>query len=144
MNTGAFPYWTAAAAVFLAVLQMLLLGYTALGRGKFRVGLGDGDNPAMLKRIRMHGNLAENAPLFLILLGLVEISGQWALYLPWIVIAFAIMRVSHLIGIARSAGVTLFRFLGSAGTALVILALAAMLAITLSRDTQWLAALPHG
>ena len=34
MNTGAFPYWTSSAAVFLAVLQMLLLGYTALGRGK--------------------------------------------------------------------------------------------------------------
>jgi uncharacterized membrane protein YecN with MAPEG domain len=143
MNTGAFPYWTAAAAVFLAVLQMLLLGYTALGRGKYRVGLGDGGNPAMLKRMRMHGNLAENAPLFLILLGLVELSGQWAMYVPWIVIAFAVMRLSHMIGIGLSAGVTLFRFLGSAGTAVVILALAGMLAITLSRDTQWLAALPH-
>ena len=143
MTMGAFPYWTAAAAVFLAVLQMLLMLHTARGRGKYRVGLGDGGNAAMLKRVRMHGNLAENAPLFLILLGMVELSGQWAIYVPWIAIAFAVIRVSHVIGLSISAGVTPFRFLGAVGTFLVILGLAVMLAITLSRDTHWLAVLPH-
>src|SRR6185312_14074114 len=108
----AFPYVTAATAVFLAVLQMLLLLYTARGRGKYRTGLGEGEAPQLLKRIRMHGNLAENAPLFLILLGLVETSGQWALYVPWFAIAFAVVRVSHAMGLAISAGVTPFRFIG--------------------------------
>ncbi len=134
----AFPYVTAATAVFLAVLQMLLLLYTARGRGKYRTGLGEGDAPQLLKRIRMHGNLAENAPLFLILLALVETSGQWALYVPWFAIAFAVVRVSHALGLAISAGVTPFRFIGVVGTVGCILGLAALLAITLSHDTHWM------
>src|SRR6185312_1130652 len=133
-----FPYVTAAMAVFLAVLQMLLLLYTARGRGKYRTGLGEGESPQLLKRIRMHGNLAENAPLFLILLGLVEMSGQWALYVPWFAIAFAGVRVSHALGLSISSGLTPFRFLGAVGTVLCILGLAALLAITLSHDTHWM------
>lgn len=137
----AFPYFTAAAAVALAVLQMLLLLYTANGRGKYKAGLGDGGNAALLTRIRMHGNLAENAPLFLILLGLVELSGQWTAFVPWIAIAFVVVRLSHAIGLAMSAGVTVFRFLGALGTVVLILTLSVLLIITLSHDTGWLSAL---
>jgi hypothetical protein len=138
-----FPYFTAAAAAVLAVLQMLLLLYTARGRGKYRAGLGDGGNAALLKRIRMHGNLAENAPLFLILLGLVEMSGQWMAVVPWIAIAFIAVRLAHVIGLAMSSGLTIFRFLGAAGTVVLMLMLAVLLFVTLSHDTHWLAAL-HG
>jgi uncharacterized membrane protein YecN with MAPEG domain len=141
--TMTFPYFTAAAAAVLAVLQMLLLLYTARGRGKYRAGLGDGGNAALLKRIRMHGNLAENAPLFLILLGLVEMSGQWMAVVPWIAIAFIVVRLSHVIGLAMSSGLTIFRFLGAAGTVVLMLMLAVLLFVTLSHDTHWLAAL-HG
>jgi uncharacterized protein len=141
--TMAFPYFTAAAAAALAVLQMLLLLYTANGRGKYKAGLGDGGNAALLTRIRMHGNLAENAPLFLILLGLVEMSGQWASFVPWIAIAFVVVRLSHAIGLAMSSGITIFRFLGASGTVVLILALAVLLIITLSHDTQWMSPVLH-
>jgi uncharacterized membrane protein YecN with MAPEG domain len=134
----AFPYVTAAEAVFLAVLQMLLLLYTARGRGRYRTGLGEGENPALLKRIRMHGNLAENAPLFLILLGLTETTGQWAMIVPWIAIAFAVCRIAHALGLSMSSGLTIFRFLGVVGTVVSILTLAVLLAITLSHDTHWM------
>jgi uncharacterized membrane protein YecN with MAPEG domain len=142
--TMPFPYFTAATAVVLAVLQMLLLLYTALGRGKYKVGLGDGQNPALLKRMRMHGNLAENLPLFLIMLGLVEISGQWAMFVPWIAIGFIVVRLSHIVGLVIGDGANPFRFIGGAGTIAVILILARLLVGTLMRDTHWLAALPHG
>jgi uncharacterized membrane protein YecN with MAPEG domain len=142
--TMAFPYFTAAAAAVLAVLQMLLLLYAANGRGKYKTGLGDGGNAALLTRIRMHGNLAENAPLFLILLALVETSGQWAAFVPWIAIAFVIVRVSHAIGLAMSSGVTVFRFVGAAGTVALILTLAILLFITLSHDTSWMSPVMHG
>ena len=78
-----FPYMTAATAALLAVLQMILMLYVATGRGKFKTGLGDGGHPGLIRRIRIHGNLAENAPVFLILLALVETSGQWPGPSPW-------------------------------------------------------------
>ena len=137
-----FPYITAATAVAISVLQMLLLLHAARGRGKYKTGLGDGGHPGLLKRIRMHGNLAENAPLFLILLALVEVSGQWTMLVPWFALAFVIVRLSHAVGLAISTGVTPFRFVGVVGTVLAILGLAALLAITLSRDTHWIPHLP--
>ena len=78
------------------------------------------------------------------MLGLVEMSGQWAMFVPWIAIAFAVVRVSHALGLSISAGVTPFRFLGAVGTALCILGLAVLLAIGLVRDTHWLGPLLHG
>ena len=139
-----YPYCTAAAAAVLAVLQMLLLLYTANGRGRYKAGLGDGGNAALLTRIRMHGNLAENAPLFLILLGLVEMGGQWMGLVPWIAVAFIVVRLSHAIGLAMSSGVTPFRFLGALGTVVLILTLAVLLFISLARDTTWLSPYLHG
>lgn len=138
MPVGPFPYITAATAVVLAVLQMFLMLYTARGRGKYRAGLGDGGSDPLLRRIRMHGNLAENAPLFLILLALTEASGQWAALVPLFAIAFVVVRLAHAIGLSMSSGVTLFRFVGVMGTLVCILGLAGLLAATLARDTAWL------
>ena len=132
-----FPSITAATAAVLAVLQVLLMLYAARGRGQYRVGLGDGGNPAMLRRIRMHGNLAENVPLFLILLLLVETGGQWAHAVPWFAAVFVVARIAHPIGLTIGVGANPFRFLGAIGTAGSILGLAVLLAISLSHDTHW-------
>jgi uncharacterized membrane protein YecN with MAPEG domain len=144
MGIANFPYITAATAIFVAVFQMLLLLYTARGRGRYQTGLGEGDSPLLLRRIRMHGNLAENAPLFLILLGLTEISGQWAQLVPWFAIAFVVIRLSHALGLRLSSGLSIFRFVGAVGTVAIVLGLAGLLAITLARDTHWIPILPHG
>jgi uncharacterized membrane protein YecN with MAPEG domain len=135
-----FPYLTAATAIALAVLQMFLMLYTARGRGKYKAGLGDGGSDPLLRRIRMHGNLTENAPLFLILLALTEVSGQWAAAVPIFALAFVLVRLSHAIGLAMSAGPSLFRFVGVVGTLACILGLSALLAISLARDTHWIPA----
>ena len=133
-----FPFITAATAIALAVLQMFLMLYTARGRGKYKAGLGDGGSDPLLRRIRMHGNLTENAPLFLILLALTEISGQWAWLVPIFALAFVVVRLSHAIGLSMSSGVTLFRFVGVIGTLACVLGLCALLAISLSHDTHWI------
>jgi len=143
MTAGTFPHITAATAIVLAVLQMLLMLYTANGRGKYKAGLGDGGSPQLLRRIRIHGNLAENAPLFLILLWLTEASGQWTALVPWFAVAFVVFRLSHALGLAISSGPTPFRFVGVLGTFFSILGLAVLLALTLSRDTHWIPPLPH-
>jgi hypothetical protein len=133
-----FPYITAATAIPLVVLQMLLTLYTAQGRGRYRTGLGEGTDPMLLRRIRMHGNLAENAPLFLILLALVEMTGQWSAALPYYAVVFVIARLSHALGLAISSGATPFRFVGVIGTIACDLGLASLLVLTLSRDTHWI------
>ncbi len=139
----AFPHITAATAVVLAVFQMLLLLYTARGRGRYSTGLGHGEDPALLRRIRMHGNLAENTPLFLILLGLVEVSGQWTALVPIFAVAFIVIRLSHAIGLSLSSGLTIFRFVGALGTVLSMLGLAGLLVVSLMRDPSWIPPLPH-
>ncbi|MGH6872129.1 MAG: MAPEG family protein [Rhizomicrobium sp.] len=135
-----FPYITAATAAVLGTLQMLLMLYTALGRRKFKAGLGDGGNAALLTRMRMHGNLAENVPIFLILLGLVEMTGQWTAQVPWMALAFVAARLLHIAGLAISSGASLFRLVGAVATFAIVLSLAAKLAITLAGDTRWI---PH-
>src|SRR5215469_3689604 len=132
-----FPHITAATAIVLGVLQMFLLLRTARGRGQFQTGLGDGGNEQLLKRIRAHGNLAENAPLFLILLGLTEMTGQWAPVVPIYAAIFIVARLSHALGLSISAGVTIFRLFGVLATVGTIIGLCIHLGLTLSHDTSW-------
>ena len=72
---------TCFSAAILALLLVLLTVLTIIARGRFKVILSDNGEQALLKFIRAHGNLAEFAPIFLILLGLVELnhflSGFW-------------------------------------------------------------------
>lgn len=143
MTISAFPYFTAATTVFVAIFQMMLMLFVASGRGRFQTGLGDGGHPGLLKRIRMHGNLAENAPLFLILLGFTELTGQWNALVPLFAGGFIVVRLSHALGLLISPNRTVFRLTGVLGTVALVLGLAALLAITLFRNTQWLATLPH-
>ena len=138
-----YPYITAATAAILAVFQMFLMLYVANGRGKFKTGLGDGGHPGLIRRIRIHGNLAENAPLFLILLGLVEISQRWPTYVPIVAAVFVIARVSHALGLSMSSGPSVFRFIGVLGNFGTMLTLAALIVIMLARDSHWFAVLPH-
>jgi uncharacterized membrane protein YecN with MAPEG domain len=138
-----FPSITAATAVILATLQMFLMLYVARGRGKYKTGLGDGGHDGLIRRIRIHGNLSENAPLFLILLALVETSGQWSMFVPFFALGFVVFRVSHALGLTISAGPSVFRFVGVVGTLFAILGLAALLVVTLARDTSWLPHLLH-
>ena len=138
-----FPYFTAATAVFVAVLQMVLLLTVARGRGAYQTGLGDGGHPGLLRRIRMHGNLAENAPLFLILLALVEASGRAPGVVPYYAAGFVIARLSHVVGLSIGSGANPFRFVGVIGTVIAIVGLAIVLGSMLAHDTHWLSALPH-
>jgi uncharacterized membrane protein YecN with MAPEG domain len=142
MSTN-FPHITAATAIVLAVLQMFLMLRTARGRGQFRTGLGDGGNEQLLKRIRAHGNLAENAPLFLILLGLTEMTGQWAAVVPIYAGIFIVARLAHAIGLSISSGVTVFRFTGVIATVGTVIGLCIHLGLTLSHDTSWVPFVHH-
>ncbi|SJZ88232.1 hypothetical protein SAMN02745126_02687 [Enhydrobacter aerosaccus] len=134
MNPPNFPIVTATTAVILAFLQVALMLWTSVGRAQLSTGLGDGGDNGLLRRIRMHGNLAENLPIFLILLVLVEVAGEWRRVVPAIATIFVLARIAHVIGLARTDGPSVPRVVGALGTAISTAALVVMLAVTVVAD----------
>ena len=61
---------TLAAAVAILTVRLAMLVIKA--RQQHKVPHGDGGVPILARRIRGHGNLTENAPLVILLVGLVE------------------------------------------------------------------------
>ena len=67
-------------AALIATLQVILMMTVGFARQKGGVSVGDGGDNALLLKIRRHGNLTENAPIFLILLSILEMAGgpKWS------------------------------------------------------------------
>lgn len=63
---------TAATAAILGALYIFMTMRIALQRRGERIYLGDNSDPELLRKIRGHGNAAEQIPLGLILIGLNE------------------------------------------------------------------------
>lgn len=98
------PEISALTAAFLIVLQlglMLSVGLHRLGAG---INLGFGDDQNLERKIRRHGNLAENAALFLVALALAELIGAPSFYVAIVAGVFLIARVSHAIGFSSLSG----------------------------------------
>lgn len=87
---------TSFTAAILAILLVALSILTIMARRKFKVALSDNGEMALLKFIRAHGNLAEFAPIFLILLLLVEINNLLSMIWLWsVALVFIFGRFSH-------------------------------------------------
>lgn len=126
-----FPTATAITASLIAVLYLALTVYVGAGRMKFGTGLGDGGHEGLNRRIRMHANLAENAPLLLILLGMTEMTGAYPLMVRIVGAVFVLCRCSHAYGLSMAFGPgrNPFRAIGAGGTFLcMIVLLVALLA----------------
>lgn len=92
-------------------------------RFRHKVSLGDAGNAVLMARMRAHANFSEYAPLFLILLALLELAHGGALWL-WIGGAvFVLARAAHLLGMNRPAP-NAFRIVGTVLTWLPLAAFA--------------------
>nr|WP_206202872.1 MAPEG family protein [Thioalkalivibrio sp. XN8] len=100
----------------LALLFVALSVRTLRLRRRYKLALGDGGNPLMLRAIRTHANFAEYAPLGLLLLAGAEISGSPALLTHAIGLMLLAGRVLHAFGVSREAEVFAFRVSGMALT----------------------------
>lgn len=123
MTLTVLPYYAAA----LAVMYVILAGLVIRQRFKTRVGLGDGQQPGLVKAVRIHGNFAEYVPLLLILLFILEIqhAALWQLHLIGGLTLFG--RLSHAVGLTKSSGTSLPRMLGMISTFAALLCAAAFL-----------------
>lgn len=88
------PITTFAASV-LTLWLVVLSARVIQRRMASTTSLGDGGDPVLERRIRAHGNLAENAPLFLILLALAEIQGAAFWVCAGLAAVFLAGRLSH-------------------------------------------------
>ncbi len=122
------PIYTALLTAALIILHLVLLFRVIAQRRESKVSLGDGGDEALLRAIRVQGNLLENAPIFLIGLALVELlSGD-----PMIVVVlgglFLLSRILHAVGLSMTAGATKGRQIGTIGSVLTTLGVGGYLA----------------
>jgi uncharacterized membrane protein YecN with MAPEG domain len=86
---------TFTAVSLLAISLIPMTGWIGLLRGKVNILRGAGENDVLFKRIRIHGNLIENAPIFLMVLATSEYLGLAQSWL-WVSVAtFISGRVLH-------------------------------------------------
>jgi uncharacterized membrane protein YecN with MAPEG domain len=114
-------------AALAALLVLILAVRVMMRRMSARIGIGDGGDHELNKRIRAHANAVEYLPLGLILLLLVELNQT----VPAIVHAFGIVllvgRVLHAAGLSRSSAAGAGRMLGITLSVVVIAAMALLL-----------------
>jgi uncharacterized membrane protein YecN with MAPEG domain len=106
------------------LLMLVLLARISRHRHGRKIGLGDGGDAVLNRKIRVHGNFVEHAPIALLLLGLLELCGLPAAWLWVFGSALLLGRAMHAVGLSGSGGYSLGRLWGTALTWLVLLAMA--------------------
>ncbi len=112
-------------ALYAGLLALILMGlsiWVIRGRGKYRVGLGDGGNPEMQRAIRVQGNFVEYVPICLILIAALESTKASVYGLHALGIILVVARLAHALGLAGAAGTSAGRAVGTVGTFVVLLA----------------------
>jgi len=116
---------TAATAAALALLLLLLAIDTVRQRVRLRRPHGLADDARLTSASRAHGNLAEHAPIVIILIGLLELSRAHHWGLVALAGTFLLARLLHIHGLynPKEGGPPLGRSLGVILTWLVMAAL---------------------
>jgi uncharacterized membrane protein YecN with MAPEG domain len=110
-----------------ALLLLVLALRISLIRRSARVGIGDGGNHELIKRIRAHANATEYLPIALLLLLLLDLCQTPPLWLHVFGVVLVVGRVLHAIGLSQTSGPSLGRMLGIALTWGVMLVMAGLL-----------------
>ena len=129
---------TGAVLLILQIVLMLTAGLRRAKTGTF-VGLSDAD-PDLERVVRRHGNLAENAGLFVAVLALAELVGLAPSVLGVIAAVFVAARFAHAASFTSLTGshgregnklFVLLRLFGAFGTAMCGFALGGFLLVAL-------------
>ncbi|MEM9310394.1 MAG: MAPEG family protein [Pseudomonadota bacterium] len=97
------PIYTAGLGAFLILFQVILMFTVGLHRAKGQF-IGVGDDRDLERKVRRHGNLAENSGLFLVVIALLEMLAGQTTYVLVIAIVFAAARLLHALGFSSLAG----------------------------------------
>ena len=115
---------TALYAGLLVLLLLALAGRVSLLRSKLNIGLGHGNDPALARAIRVHGNAVEWILPMLALFLVAEIDGASRAFLHVCGALFVVSRIGHALALSRTSRASSGRFWGIAGSWVVVLLLA--------------------
>ncbi len=114
------------AALATLLVLVLALRVSAVRHGK-RVGIGDGGDADLQRRVRAHANAIENLPIALLLMLLLELNQTQRAWLHVFGCVLILGRVLHAFGITLYSGPSTGRFVGSLLTWLAMFAMAVLL-----------------
>lgn len=106
-------------AGLLAIWFLVLSVRVVQKRGE--VSLGDGGDPALIRRIRGHGNFAEYAPLILLLMAMLEYGGLQAWLLHALGVTLVVARLLHGVALSFTSHWKFGRFYGALLTFILLL-----------------------
>lgn len=121
------PVISATVAAVILILQMVLMVSAGAHRAKTGIGAGVGEDQNLERKVRRHGNLAENSALFIVALALAELIGAPANIVMAFGSLFVFARLSHALAFSSLTGshggegskiFTLARVIGAFGTLL--------------------------
>ncbi len=98
---------TLATASILGLMLIWLAARVIASRVRTETLIGEGASAELLYAIRTHGNFIEYAPIFLILLGLLEYSGGNRTALLVLAGLFIVARPLHVLGMGEGANLKL-------------------------------------
>ena len=120
---------TALYAGVLGLMSLALAMPAGRLRGATKISVGDGGDPDLLLAMRRQANFLEYVPLFLIILGVLELNGVAALPLHVLGAGMVVARIAHAVGLRGDTIQGAGRLVGAMGTMLVSL-VASIWAIT--------------
>jgi hypothetical protein len=86
-------------ASILVLIFVVLSARVIQMRASAKIGIGTGNDPAMERRIRVHGNFAEYVPLALLLLTFMEMLHMSRYLIHVLCIVLIVARIVHAIGV---------------------------------------------
>lgn len=86
----------------LAIYFVVISVRVSLARNQTKISLGDGNNQFLFRRIRVHGNFAEYIPFVLILFASSEIAGLSGIWLHLIGVMLVFGHFALLYGLEYS------------------------------------------
>ena len=89
-------------ASLLTFLFLWLSYRVVLGRRTLKISIGDGDDKAMIKRMRVQANAAEYIPFGILMMAFAEFQGMPAHWLHACGVLFLLGRVLHAIGLGST------------------------------------------
>ncbi len=114
-------------AALAALLVIFLAARVIRHRLSSGVGVGDGGDSDLIRRVRVHANAVETLPIGLLLLLLVELNQTQPVVVHLFGIVLIVGRVLHAWGLSRHSGSSPGRAIGMVLTLLAMLGMALLL-----------------